>query len=78
MRTTDPRGHWGIEVHHHVRNVTFREDHSASCTGHGPAHLATIRAAVINTVKDAGYLYITDGRRDQTKPNETLNLHGFP
>ncbi|GAB3287766.1 ISAs1 family transposase [Kineosporia babensis] len=72
------RGHWGIEVHHHVRDVTFREDHSASRTGHGPANLATLRAAVINTVKDAGYLYITDGRRDHTRPDETLNLHGFP
>jgi predicted transposase YbfD/YdcC len=71
------REHWSIEAHHHVRDVTFGEDASASRTGSGPANLATIRAAVIATLKDAGYLHIPEGRRDHTTAAETLRLHGF-
>jgi len=36
------REHWSIEAHHHVRDVTFREDTAASRTGRGPVNLATI------------------------------------
>ena len=71
------RGQWSIEAHHHVRDLTFREDSSASRTGSGPANLATIRAAVTAALKDAGYLHIPEGRRDHTTPAETLRLHGF-
>ena len=60
------REHWSIEAHHHVRDVTFREDTAASRTGSGPANLATIRAAIIAAIKDAGYLHIPEGRRDHT------------
>jgi predicted transposase YbfD/YdcC len=48
------REHWSIEAHHHVRDVTFSEDAATSRTGGGPANLATIRAAVIAALKDAG------------------------
>jgi len=71
------RGQWTIEAHHHVRDLTFREDSSASRTGSGPANLATIRAAVTAAIKDAGYLHIPEGRRDHTTPAETLRLHGL-
>ena len=71
------REQWSIEVHHHVRDLTFREDAATSRTGSGPANLATIRAAVIAALKDAGYLHIPEGRRDHTTPAETLRLHGF-
>jgi predicted transposase YbfD/YdcC len=71
------REQWCIEAHHHVRDVTFGEDASASRTGSGPANLATIRAAVIAAIKDAGYLHIPEGRRDHTTPAETLRLHGL-
>jgi predicted transposase YbfD/YdcC len=71
------REHWSIEAHHHVRDLTFREDSATSRTGSGPANLATIRAAVIAAIKDAGYLHIPEGRRDHTTPAETLRLHGF-
>jgi predicted transposase YbfD/YdcC len=71
------REHWSIEAHHHVRDVTFGEDAATSRTGSGPANLATIRAAVITAIKDAGYLHIPEGRRDHTTPAETLRLHGF-
>jgi predicted transposase YbfD/YdcC len=71
------REQWTIEVHHHVRDVTFGEDTSASRTGSGPANLATIRAAITAALKDAGYLHIPEGRRDHTTPAETLRLHGL-
>jgi predicted transposase YbfD/YdcC len=71
------REHWSIEAHHHVRDVTFREDTATSRTGNGPANLATIRAAITATIKDAGYLHIPEGRRDHTTPAETLRLHGL-
>ena len=66
-----------MEAHHHVRDVTFGEDASASRTGHGPANLATLRAAVTAALRDAGYLHIPEGRRDHTTPAETLQLHGL-
>jgi len=71
------REHWSIEAHHHVRDVTFREDTAASRTGRGPVNLATIRAAITVAIKDAGYLHVPEGRRDHTTPAETLHLHGL-
>jgi predicted transposase YbfD/YdcC len=71
------REHWSVEAHHYVRDVTFREDTSASRTGSGPANLATIRAAITTALKDASYLHIPEGRRDHTTPAETLRLHGL-
>jgi predicted transposase YbfD/YdcC len=71
------REHWSIEAHHHIRDTTFSEDTSASRTGSGPVNLATIRAAIIAAIKDAGYLHVPEGRRDHTTPAETLRLHGL-
>jgi predicted transposase YbfD/YdcC len=71
------RDHWSIESHHHIRDVTFGEDTSTSRTGHSPANLATIRAAIITAIKNAGYLHIPEGRRDHTTPAEALHLHGL-
>jgi predicted transposase YbfD/YdcC len=71
------REHWSIEAHHHVRDVSFGEDASASRTGSGPVNLATIRAAIIAAIQDAGYLHIPEGRRDHTTAAETLRLHGL-
>jgi predicted transposase YbfD/YdcC len=71
------REQWSIEAHHHTRDLTFGEDAAASRTGSGPVNLATIRAAVIAALKDAGYLHIPEGRRDHTTPAEALRLHGF-
>jgi predicted transposase YbfD/YdcC len=49
------RERWSIEAHHHV---TFNEDTATSRTGSGPANLATIRAAIVAAIKDAGYLHV--------------------
>ena len=57
--------------------MTFTEDGATSRTGRGPVNLATIRAAIIAALKDAGYLHIPEGRRDHTTPAETLRLHGL-
>ena len=71
------REHWTIEAHHHIRDVSFREDAATSRTGNGPANLATIRATIIAAIKDAGYLHVPEGRRDHTTPAEALRLHGL-
>ena len=71
------REHWSVEVAHHVRDVSFGEDHATSRTGNGPVNLATLRAAIIAAIHDAGYLYIPDGRRDHINPIDALYLHGF-
>jgi len=71
------RDHWGVEVHHHIRDISFGEDHATSRTGHGPVNLATLRAMVIAAIKDAGYLYIPEGRRDHTRPIDALYLHAL-
>jgi predicted transposase YbfD/YdcC len=71
------REHWSVEAHHHVRDLTFGEDAATSRTGSGPVNLATIRAAIIAAIKDAGYLHVPEGRRDHTTPAETLRLHGL-
>lgn len=71
------REHWHVEVQHHIRDVSFDEDTSASRTGHGPVNLATIRASIAEAVIDAGYLYVPEGRRDHTTPAETIYLHGL-
>ena len=71
------REHWTVEANHHVRDVSFTEDHASSRTGHGPANLATIRNAVINAIRGAGYHHIPEGRRDHTQPIDALHLHGL-
>jgi predicted transposase YbfD/YdcC len=71
------REHWSAEAHHHIRDVSFGEDASASRTGSGPVNLATIRAAITAALKNSGYLHIPEGRRDHTTPAETLRLHGL-
>jgi predicted transposase YbfD/YdcC len=72
------REQWTIEAFHHVRDVTFTEDHATSRTGHGPVNLATLRNAVINTIRAAGYLHVPEGRRDHTTATEALRLHNLP
>jgi predicted transposase YbfD/YdcC len=71
------RDHWGVEVHHRTRDISFGEDASTSRTGHGPVNLATLRAAVIAAIEDAGYLYVPEGRRDHLSPIDALYLHGL-
>jgi len=68
--------------------VSFGEDtRPAAPAAGGLPNLATIRAAIIAALKDAGYLHVlegrrdhttpAEGRRDHTTPAETLRLHGL-
>jgi predicted transposase YbfD/YdcC len=57
------RGHWHIEVLHHIRDVTFKEDASRIRAGAGARVMATIRNLVISLLKRAGYTNIAEGRR---------------
>ncbi|KDA40790.1 transposase, IS4 family [Frankia sp. BMG5.23] len=73
------RRHWHVENKvHYVRDVSFGEDASTLRTGNIPANLATLRSAVINRLRRAGYRFIPPGRRDHTTPTAALDLHGFP
>jgi predicted transposase YbfD/YdcC len=73
------RGQWTIEnSSHHVRDVSFREDASTLRTRNLPANIAAIRSAVINRLRQTGYPFIPEGRRNHTRPTEALDLHGFP
>ncbi len=49
------RGHWQIEVLHHIRDVTYGEDASQIRTGNGPQVMATLRNLAIAILKLAGH-----------------------
>jgi hypothetical protein len=72
------RGHWRIEALHHIRDVTYREDHSQVRTGNGPQVMATIRNLAIATMKLAGAAGIAaatrHNARNATRPLATLGL----
>ena len=45
------RQHWGVEVLHWIRDVTFREDASQIRTGNAPRVMATLRNAVVSLLR---------------------------
>ncbi|RZB13254.1 ISAs1 family transposase [Streptomyces sp. F001] len=49
------RGHWGIEAHHHVRDVTFAEDASRIHTGTAPRAMAGFRNLAIALARSIGW-----------------------
>lgn len=49
------RGHWGIEAHHHVRDVTFAEDASRVRTGTAPRAMAAFRNLAIGLARSIGW-----------------------
>ena len=57
------RGHWHIEVLHHIRDVTFKEDASRIRAGAAARVMAIIRNMIISLLKRAGYHNIAEGRR---------------
>ena len=48
------RGHWGIEVLHHLRDVTFAEDASQVRTGAAPRTMASLRNLAIDILRARG------------------------
>jgi predicted transposase YbfD/YdcC len=69
------RGHWGIEAHHNIRDVTFKEDASKARTGAAPQAMATIRNAAILVLDLAGWQNKAAGLRDLAR--NTLNLRAL-
>jgi predicted transposase YbfD/YdcC len=49
------RRHWQIEVLHHIRDVTYREDASQIRTGNGPAAMAALRGLAISILTLCGW-----------------------
>jgi predicted transposase YbfD/YdcC len=57
------RAHWQIEALHHIRDVTYREDHSQIRTGSGPAVMAALRTLAIAILKFCGWTNIAKANR---------------
>jgi predicted transposase YbfD/YdcC len=72
------RGHWQIEALHHIRDVTYREDHSQARTGNGPQVMAMLRNLAIAIIKAAGAAGIAATNRhyarNAIRPLVTLGL----
>ena len=72
------RGHWAIEVHHHVRDTTYREDASRLRTGNAPRVLATLRNTAISLFRLDGVTSIAPAlRRNGRYPHRSLRLLGL-
>jgi hypothetical protein len=68
------RGHWGIEVLHWIRDVTFREDSSKLRKGPAPRILATLRNVAISLLRLSGYDNIAAARRELAWDHDGLAL----
>ena len=72
------RGHWAIEVLHHIHDTTYREDASRLRTGNAPRALATLRNTAINLLRLAGVTSIAQAlRRNSRNPYRPLQLLGL-
>jgi predicted transposase YbfD/YdcC len=72
------RGHWRIEAHHHIRDVTFAEDASQLRTGNAARAMASYRNLAIGALRLAGVTNIAAGlRRNARDPARPLNLLGL-
>jgi predicted transposase YbfD/YdcC len=72
------RGHWHIEVLHHIRDVSYGEDASQIRTGNGPQVMAALRNLAIGILKLSGARNIAAAcrrhARDATRVLATLGL----
>jgi predicted transposase YbfD/YdcC len=68
------RGHWGIEVLHWLRDMTFKEDSSTLRKGPAPRILATLRNLAISLLRLFGYDNIAAARRDLAWDHDGLVL----
>jgi predicted transposase YbfD/YdcC len=72
------RGHWAIEVLHHVRDVTYAEDASRIRTGNAPRAMATLRNTAISLLRLAGVTTIAKALRHNSRnPYRPLQLLGI-
>ena len=71
-------GHWAIEVLHHVRDTTYREDASRLRTGNAPRALATLRNTAISLLRLNGVTSIAPTlRRNGRDPYRSLQILGL-
>ena len=72
------RGHWSIEVLHHIRDVTFGEDASQVRTGNAPRVMAALRNLAIGILRTAGHINIAKAlRHNGRNPARPLKLLGI-
>jgi predicted transposase YbfD/YdcC len=74
------RGHWSIENQvHYVRDVTLGEDAHQMHTGHAPQALATLRNAVLNQLRAAGWTNMATALRHYSySAPQALQFIGLP
>lgn len=69
------RGHWSIEALHHVRDVTYAEDHSQIRTGHAPRIMAGLRNLAIALTDLMGWTNIAAANDHyRAHPDHALQL----
>lgn len=72
------RGHWGIESHHWLRDVTFGEDDCRANIGHSPQNLAAFRNVSLSLLRLSGINEFLSTLRDfASKPTELLSFLGI-
>jgi predicted transposase YbfD/YdcC len=72
------RGHWAIEVLHHIRDVTFAEDGSQVRTGAAPTVMAALRNLAIGVLSRAGPVNVAAAlRRHARDPHRPLTALGI-
>ena len=72
------RGHWAIEAHHHIRDVTLAEDDSQVRTGNGPNVLAALPNLAIGALSRAGPVNVAaELRRHARDPRRPLATPGI-
>jgi predicted transposase YbfD/YdcC len=72
------RGHWQIEVLHHIRDVTYGEDASQVRAGNGLQVMATLRNLAIAILRLAGHPAIAAACRHHSRdPTRTLATLGL-
>jgi len=72
------RGHWGIEAHYHIRDVTLAEDASQLRTGTAPRAMASLRNLAIGTLRSRGHRNIAAAlRRNARDAARVLPLLGI-
>jgi predicted transposase YbfD/YdcC len=72
------RGHWGVEVLHHIRDTTFAQDACHVRTGNAPRAMASLRNLAIGILRARGHRSIAAAlRRNARDATRVLPLFGI-
>ena len=69
------RGHWGVEVLHWIRDVTYREDASRVHAGSGPRTMATLRNVSVSLLRISGATNIAAALRHNARKDRRVLKH---